>query len=206
MDIFRLYTPSPCFEKAYQQLRRQARLDADATPAWLFPYGQTYHQWLAALAASRRCPDWRCRFIPYRVYFLTDSSGRILGAARLLLGLNEPLTRSGGQLSLWIASKFRRPGIEAALLKQVLRRCAHLGLARILVCWSAGHGAGSALAACPSCARPAIITGWDGGPLYRAWVAVPAHRRLRSLTVSVFPVRRTAHPGIPPAPRFTIWR
>ncbi len=69
MDIFRLYTPSPCFEKAYQQLRCQAQLDADATPAWLFPYGQTYLQWLAALAASRRCPDWRCRFIPYRVYF-----------------------------------------------------------------------------------------------------------------------------------------
>lgn len=178
METFRLYAPEPRFEEAYKQLRLEALLDHEPAPAWLFPAGQTYLQWLAGLAASRRCRDWRCRFVPYRVYFLVDASGCITGAARLLMGLNEPLSRCGGQLSLWVIPSRRGQGIGALLLKKVLRRCAHLGLPRILVFWPAGHDAGRALAACSGRARPMTVTDRDGRPLHRAWIAVPARRRL----------------------------
>lgn len=117
METFRLYAPEPRFEEAYKHLRREALFDHEPAPAWLFPSGQTYLQWLASLAASRRCRDWRYRFVPYRVYFLVDASGCIIGAARLLMGLNEPLARCGGQLSLWIIPSRRGRFICRFLLK-----------------------------------------------------------------------------------------
>ncbi|WP_411676111.1 GNAT family N-acetyltransferase [Caproicibacter sp.] len=93
--------------------------------------GQSYEEWLAsACRMEREAPE---NFVCAHTFFLTDETGRILGAINIRHELNSELLKCGGHIGYGVRPSERRKGYAVRMLALALPIAKGLGIVKALI-------------------------------------------------------------------------
>ena len=128
----KLTLPTPEMESAYLDFAAEWEKNGEE----IIPYsarllGRSYGEWLSAVRRMETRPPEH--FVAAHTFFLTEESGRILGAVNIRHELNDDLRKFGGHIGYGIRPSERRKGYAAKMLALALPAAKSLGIQRALI-------------------------------------------------------------------------
>lgn len=126
--------PTLEMEQAYLDYIDEWRNAGEKVSPWSTdPQGKDYATWLEATRIIQKRETCPSNLVPADTYFLTDETGRILGAINIRHTLNDYLFEFGGHIGYGVRPSDRKKGYAKKMLRMALGRCRELGLSKVLV-------------------------------------------------------------------------
>lgn len=139
------------------------------TPSAVDKKDGSYESWLEQNIRFRtKVPE---GLVTATSYFLTDKTGKPLGAVDIRHSLNGHLMKTGGHIGYGVRKSCRKMGCASAMLALALEKCRELGIERALVtCDEDNPGSAKTIESCGGVLENRVE---DGGKLVRRyWIEV----------------------------------
>jgi predicted acetyltransferase len=139
------------------------------------PAKADFAAYVRGLLDEERGQNLREGWVPYTHRWLLESSGAIVGVARLRHNINTPfLAQNGGHIGYDISPSHRRKGYGHVALSTALSEARRIGLTRVLLCTGEDNAASRAIIERQGGQLESVAYSefWDE-QLCRYWVRVP---------------------------------